>query len=87
MNNRTGNARQALFASPIEQFRFKLIDRQAKAMISLAKRMGKKLVGLNANLADVKYCNGLLRQYGVHPRLFNCAIETAKEFRLVRRAA
>jgi hypothetical protein len=87
MNSRTWSARQTLFASPIEQFRFKLIDRQAKAMISLAKRMGKKLVGLNANLDDVKYCNGLLRQYGVHPRLFNCAIAAAKEFRLVRRAA
>ena len=87
MNSRAWNARQALFASPIEQFRFKLIDRQAKAMISLAKRMGKKLVMINANLNDLKTCQGVLRQYGVHPKLFDCAIKSAKEFCLARRAA
>jgi hypothetical protein len=83
----TNAARQALFASPIEQFRFKLLDRQAKAMISHAKRMGKRMIINKLPVGDVKYAHQILRQYGVHPTLFDCALRAAKEAQQTRRAA
>jgi hypothetical protein len=80
MSNRHAAAREKLYSSPIEQFRFKLLDRQAKAMISYAKRMGKRMVVNNIPTIDEKYAHQVLRQYGVHPRLLDCALKAARAF-------